>query len=111
MMLCDQKFAGPLDIQMPGVKAVPGVYAIVCECKDGAKRMVDVASSAALDQSLRDVENLQKWRKIYEGRLTAFVWYSPTPDQKDARDALAQAINDRYAPWCRREARLKGQYA
>lgn len=101
LRLCDQMFEGPVDLEAPSVRTgAPGVYVVICDCKDGKKRMVDAAVSSALDHDLGNPQNHARWREPYDGPLMAYVWYS---DDRTAREGLARQIRDRYKPICARE--------
>jgi len=103
MMLCDQRFDGPYELDEASVKSdTPGVLVIVCDCEDGKKRMVDVLHSRSLDRLLADPENRTRWQNAYRGRLSAFVWYPSPPAAPNAAESLARAIFERYKPICRR---------
>ena len=111
--LCEEHFEGPFDIEAPGVqRGHPGVYVIVCECRDGVRRMVAIDFSQAIDRDLGDPENLRAWREPYEGRLVVYVWYAAKSSTGGIAKSLAQAIRERYVPWdCRTPNQCGKRYA
>jgi len=103
MRLCDRAFEGPLDSEAPGVQGnTPTVFVIVCECNDGAKRMVDVGHSITADRDLANSENQTRWREPYQGRLRVYVWYPSKSDPPGTCQSLVEAIRERYYPICAR---------
>lgn len=103
MMLCDQQFEGPLTFEAPGVRGdTPAVFVIVCVCKDGKKRMVDVGHSTTAHDDLTDPDNRKRWQESYEGQLCVYVWYPSESDDPEACQSLVGAIREHYCPICAR---------
>jgi hypothetical protein len=103
MNLCGQTFEGPLELDSHGVQhQAPGVYAVVCSCHDGAKRMVDVQPADAIDVELRDPERRRLWMSAYDGPLEVYVWYRPESEARETVEQLAANVKERYDPMCLR---------
>jgi len=103
MLLCDHNFTGPLDIDAPALRGgAAGVYVIVCQCRDGRKRMVHADHARNLPPEISSSANRQAWAKAYEGNLSAYALYQEAPETPETCQALVLAIRNRYAPWCAR---------
>ena len=109
LMFFKEPFEGPHDMEAHGVpRGRHGVYIIVARGKDGLFRMVDCDHSEAIDTALEDRKNRATWGAAYGGPLYLYVWL-PDQDDPERRAELAEAIRNRYYPWCRRPKHMIGE--